>query len=87
MRLLGLLTALYQERPPSLIGIEEPELTIHPGAQAVLADVMVEATLRTQVLVTTHSPDLIDRLPIESLRAVQIVKTVAPRLATCQTRR
>ena len=73
VRLLGLLTALYQERPPSLIGIEEPELTIHPGAQAVLADVMVEATLRTQVLVTTHSPDLIDQLPIESLRAVQIV--------------
>ena len=45
-------------------------MTIHPGAQAVLADVMVEATHRTQVLVTTHSPDLIDRLPIESLRAV-----------------
>ena len=41
---LGLLTALYQERPPSLIGIEEPELTIHPGALAVLADVMVEAS-------------------------------------------
>ena len=73
VRLLGLLTALYQERPPSLIGIEEPELTIHPGALAVLADVMVEATLRTQVLVTTHSPDLIDQLPVESLRAVQIV--------------
>ena len=72
VRLLGLLTALYQERPPSLIGIEEPELTIHPGALAVLADVMVEAKLRTQVIVTTHSPDLIDRLPIESLRAVQI---------------
>ena len=72
VRLLGLLTALYQESPPLLIGIEEPELTIHPGALAVLADVMVEATHRTQVLVTTHSPDLIDRLPIESLRAVQI---------------
>ena len=73
VRLLGMLTALYQERPPSLIGIEEPELTIHPGALAMLAEVIVEAGLRTQVLVTTHSPDLIDRLPIESLRAVQIV--------------
>jgi predicted ATPase len=72
VRLLGLLTALYQERPGSLMGIEEPGLTIHPGAQAVLADVMIEAASRTQVLVTTHSPDLIDRLPIESLRAVQI---------------
>ncbi len=73
VRLLGLLTALYQEHPPTLIGIEEPELTIHPGALATLAEVMVEAASRTQVLVTTHSPDLIDRLPIESLRAVQIV--------------
>ncbi len=72
VRLLGMLTALYQEPPPSLIGIEEPELTIHPGALAVLADVIVEAASRTQVLVTTHSPDLIDRLPIDSLRAVQI---------------
>ena len=47
-------------------------MTIHPGALAVLADVTVEAASRTQVLATTHSPDLIDRLPIESLRAVQI---------------
>ena len=73
VRLLGLLTALYQEIPQTtLIGIEEPELTIHPGALAVLADIMVEAAQRTQVLVTTHSPDLIDRLPIESLRAVSV---------------
>ena len=72
VRLLGLLTALYQPRSQSLIGIEEPELTIHPGALAVLADVMVDVSTRMQVLVTTHSPDLIDRLPIESLRAVQI---------------
>ena len=72
VRLLGLLTALYQQRPPSLIGIEEPELTIHPGALEVLADVMVEAASRTQVLTTTHSPDLIDRLPVDSLRAVKI---------------
>ena len=72
VRLLGLLTALYQESPPSPMGIEEPELTIHPGALATLADVMIEAASRTQVLVTTHSPDLIDRFPIESLRAVQI---------------
>ena len=72
VRLLGLLTALYQDRPPSLLGVEEPELTIHPGALEVLADVMVEAASRTQVLTTTHSPDLIDRLPIQSLRAVQM---------------
>ena len=72
VRLLGLLTAFYQEMPELLLGVEEPELTIHPGALAVLADVMVEASNRSQVVATTHSPDLIDRLPIESLRAVQI---------------
>ena len=72
VRLLGLLTALYQESPASLIGVEEPELTIHPGALAVLAEIMVEAASRVQLLATTHSPDLIDRMPIESLRAVQM---------------
>ncbi len=70
IRLLALLTALFQDPAPSLIGLEEPELAIHPGAMAVLADTMVEASERAQVLVATHSPDLIDRLPIESIRAV-----------------
>ena len=70
IRLLALLTALFQDPAPSLIGLEEPELAIHPGAMAVLSDTMREAALRGQVLVATHSPDLIDRLPIESIRAV-----------------
>ena len=70
IRLLALLTALFQEPAPSLIGLEEPELAIHPGAMAVLSDTMEEAALRGQVLVATHSPNLIDRLPIESMRAV-----------------
>ena len=72
VRLLGLLTAFYQDYRRSLIGVEEPELTIHPGALAYLAEVMVEASYRTQVIATTHSPDLIDWLPIESLRAVEM---------------
>ena len=70
IRLLAMLTALFQDPAPSLICLEEPELAIHPGAMAVLSDTMVEAALRGQVLVATHSPDLIDRLPIESIRAV-----------------
>ena len=70
IRLLALLTALFQDPAPSLIGLEEPELAIHPGAMAVLSDNMKEAALRGQVLVATHSPDLINRLPIESIRAV-----------------
>ena len=70
LRLLAMLTALFQDPTPPLIGLEEPELAIHPGAMAVLADTMKEASLRGQVLVATHSPDLINLLPIESIRAV-----------------
>ena len=70
LRLLAMLTALFQDPAPPLIGLEEPEMAIHPGAMAVLADTMKEASLRGQVLVATHSPDLINLLPIESIRAV-----------------
>lgn len=70
IRLLAMLTALFQEPSLPLIGLEEPELAIHPGAMAVLAENMVEAALRGQVVVATHSPDLIDRMPVESIRAV-----------------
>ena len=70
IRLLAMLTALFQEPSLPLIGVEEPELAIHPGAMAVLAENMVEASLRGQVVVATHSPDLIDRMPVESIRAV-----------------
>ena len=70
LRLLGLLVALNQTPPLPLIGIEEPELTLHPGALMVLADLLREASRRSQIIVTTHSPDLIDQLPIENLRVV-----------------
>ena len=76
VRLLGLLAALYQRRRPPMIGIEEPELTVHPGALAVLADLLNEASRRSQVIVTTHSPDFIDFLTdyraVESLRIVEM---------------
>ncbi len=70
LRMLGILTALYQEPARSILTIEEPELTIHPGALGVLCDVILEASARSQVIVTTHSPDLIDRFPTDSLRVV-----------------
>ena len=45
-------------------------MAIHPGAMAVLAETMKEASLRGQLLVSTHSPDLINLLPLDSIRAV-----------------
>ena len=72
LRLLGLLVAFFQQPPPSLFAVEEPEMNVHPGAMATLVETMEEATERGQVLVTTHSPDLIDLLPIERIRAVTV---------------
>lgn len=71
LRMLAILTALYQDPPPSLLGLEEPELTIHPGVLAVLCDVLQECSLRNQIVITTHSPDLIDGLPADVLRVVE----------------
>jgi predicted ATPase len=74
LRLLGLLTALYQQRAPSFLGIEEPEFAVHPGALIPLAELLEEASsLRSQILLTTHSPELIDQLPVDSLRVVNSI--------------
>jgi len=73
LRILAILCALYQTPAPSMIVIEEPELYVHPGALGVLADeIQACAYHRTQVLITTHSPGLISRLPVEALRAVEM---------------
>ncbi len=77
LRVLGLLTALYQDPLPSLLAMEEPELTVHPGVLGVLYDVLDEAaTKRTQVLLTTHSPDLISHFSADELRAVELAQGV-----------
>jgi predicted ATPase len=72
LRALGLLTAVYQRPIPSLIAIEEPEATIHPGALGVIMDVLRHASERTQVVVTTHSPEILDADWLED-RHIRIV--------------
>lgn len=67
LRALGILTALFQgnsDHSPSLIGIEEPETALHPAASAALREALVRASERTQVIVTSHSPDLLDDMDI-----------------------
>ncbi|MGI4788376.1 MAG: AAA family ATPase [Janthinobacterium lividum] len=75
LRVLGLLTALYQGVPHSLIAIEEPELSVHPGALAMLSEVIEEAATRSQIIITTQSPDLISRFKADQLRIVERVGT------------
>lgn len=76
LRATGVLAALFQlaavdGRVP-LIALEEPEIALHPAAAGVLFDALTEASERTQILVTTQSPDLLDRsdLNVASVRAV-----------------
>jgi predicted ATPase len=60
LKTLGLLTAIYQRPAPSLIAIEEPEASIHPGALGAILDVLREASRGIQIVVTTHSPDVLN---------------------------
>ena len=60
LRALGLLTATFQRPPPTVLAIEEPEATVHSGALAVILDILHHASRVTQVVVTTHSPDILD---------------------------
>ncbi len=62
LRYLCLLAILCDPKPPPLICIEEPELGLHPDMLPKLADLMVAASQRTQLVVTTHSDILVDAM-------------------------
>jgi predicted ATPase len=51
---------LLDPTPPSVICIDEPELGLHPDAIHILADLLRDASTRTQLIVTTHSDALVD---------------------------
>jgi len=62
LRYLCLLAILLDPTPPPLICIEEPELGLHPDVLPQIADLLIDASKRTQLVVTTHSDVLIDAL-------------------------
>lgn len=62
LRYLCLLAILCHPNPPPLICIEEPELGLHPDVLPKLADLLKEASQRTQLIVTTHSDVLVDAM-------------------------
>lgn len=78
LRALGILIALFQggrdvQKRVPLVGIEEPEIALHPAAAGVLLDGLRDAAHKTQVIVTSHSPDLLDNkdLKVNSILAVE----------------
>lgn len=62
LRFLCLLSVLCHPTPPPLICIEEPEIGLHPDILPMVAELLVEASHRTQLIVTTHSDILVDAL-------------------------
>ncbi len=79
LRALGILTALFQSFPAEnspgmpLVGIEEPELALHPGAAGVLRDALGIASRHAQILVTSHSPDLLDDKSISDRNILAVI--------------
>lgn len=67
LKMLAYLTVLNDPNPPQLIGIEEPENQLHPRLLPELAGECRAASARSQLMVTTHSPFLIDALRPEEV--------------------
>ena len=89
LRAFGVLLSLFQGRgrnglAPLLVGIEEPEIALHPAAAGVLLGGLREASNDMQVLVTSHSPDLLDDsaisddaiLAVETQNGVTVIGSV-----------
>ena len=62
LRYLCLLTVLCHPNPPPVICIEEPEIGLHPDIIPDVAKLLVEASVQSQIFVTTHSDILVDAL-------------------------
>ena len=93
LRVLGILVALFQasssrsciegnhdlKKRVLLVGIEEPEIALHPAAAGVLLDALRDAADKTQIIITSHSPDLLDDkdLDVNSILAVESHNGVA----------
>lgn len=78
LRVLGILVALFQgdqdmQKRVPLVGIEEPEIALHPAAAAALLEALRDAARKKQVITTSHSPDLLDdkHLDVDSILAVE----------------
>jgi predicted ATPase len=87
LRAFGMLVAVTQlangNFSVSLVGIEEPETALHPAAAGAVMDALREAAERTQVIVTTHSTDLLDQVdPTKEALLVALAEHGNTKIAT-----
>jgi len=76
LRALGVLVALFQarvDRRIPVVGVEEPEVALHPAAAGLLRDALREGSRQVQVIVTSHSPDLLDDPSIDDSQVFAVV--------------
>nr|BDT30593.1 AAA family ATPase [Myxococcus sp. MH1] len=76
LRALGILVALFQARTEHripVVGIEEPESALHPAAAGILRDALRDGSQHAQVIVTSHSPELLDDPSIVPEELVSVV--------------
>ncbi|MBK8913184.1 MAG: AAA family ATPase [Phycisphaerales bacterium] len=67
LRFLLLFAALMNPARPALVAIDEPEAGLHPRLLPIIADVIKSASDRTQVIITTHSPQLVSAFGIDDV--------------------
>ncbi len=70
MKMLAYLTLLYDPEPPRFIGIEEPENFLHPRLLSELAEECRAASARSQLLITSHSPFLLNAMRAKEVRVL-----------------
>jgi predicted ATPase len=59
LRFLWLTTILLSPRISPIVLIDEPEVSLHPELLKLLAGLLQDAAARQQIIVATHSPDLV----------------------------
>ena len=67
LRLLAWLALCLHPNPPQLICIDEPDIGIHPRALALLAGLLQKASLKSQILITTHQSYLLSCFDLEQI--------------------
>ena len=67
LKLLSYLTLFHNPQPPQLIGIEEPENYLHPRLLTGLVGEFLEVLMFSQLIITTHSPHLVNELSAEEV--------------------
>jgi len=71
LKLLCLIAILKNPTPPPLICIDEPELGLHPDWIELVAELLQDASMRTQVIVATHSPQIVAKMQPEQVIVVE----------------